>query len=330
MPDYTVDGLLVNAKLRAFLPDSNTGGTSLTDPDILVLANDELWGAMTPKIQKAVQEYFIQEFLFTLTPGLDVYDLPYRATGGALRDVYILTGPDPYTRQRLIRISPEQIQAGVTSGQQATSGGPTSFWVQANQILLYPHVQQAWTLVLSVFMRPNAMTPLDPMGGVSDPLAIPILSVNYGTGVVTVDGTVPATFDTTIKYDFIRAQPGFDTIGFDFPCSNISASDMTFGTALMSAIQPRLAVGDYVAVAQYAPVPQIPQTLHPLLSARVAMRIARAIGDKENAAVLAQDIADMEEPMYQMLVNRVEGKQDILTPNDLIGWTRPRFWTGPF
>lgn len=319
---YLVDDLLADAKLRAFLPNSNTSTTSLQDSDILRLANDELWGAITPRIKAAMEEYFVVDYSLPITPPQVAFDIPPRATGGQLRDVYIIpSGGTVFQRRKLARLSPEDIQQFVAH-PQLLQGQPTpvGFWPQGNQIVLYPFTTSADTLVLSTFFRPNQM--------VLSSACCQIVSVNYGTGVVNFTAAVPGTYTTSTACDFVRGVPGFDPLIFDIVPTAVSGSTMMFSTSQLATQQARIAAGDWVALAGTAPVPQIPQTLHPLLAARMALRILRAIGDKANAESLAQDVADMESTMYTQLTPRVQGKVEVISQLDLLGSPYPRYRLG--
>jgi hypothetical protein len=321
---YTVDDLLADAKLRAFLPTSNTSTTSLSDSDILRLANDELWASMTPKIQAAVEEFFVVEYAVPISPPQVAFDVPARATGGQLRDVYLIpAGGNAFQRRKIPRFSPEQIQTFQANPQQLSSAnGPAGFWMQGNQVVLWPFTQTADTLILSTFFRPNQMVPVVNCNTIT--------AINYSTGVVSFAAAVVPPYAANVLCDFVRAVPGFDPLIFDIPIVSVSGGTITFAANQLTPQQTRIAVGDYVCVAGTAPVPQIPQTLHPLLAARTALRICRAIGDRGNAEVLAQDVADMESTMYTVLSPRVESKSDVLVQLDLLGSPYPRYRLGGY
>lgn len=324
--NYLVDDLITNAKLRAFLPNSNTSTTSLQDSDILRLANDELWGSLTPRVQAAVQEYFVVEYSFPIVPPQVAFDLPPRATGGQLRDVYIIpSGGTVFQRRRIPRLTPEQIQSHLAiPGPQQTSFGPSGFWMQGNQVVLYPFTTMPDTVVLSTFFRPNQM--------VLSSTCNQIQSVNYATGDVTfVANPNLSIYANGVLCDFVRGVPGFDPLIFDIPIVSGAGAVLNFNALQLQTQAARIAPGDWVSLAGTACVPQIPQTLHPILAARTALRIARAIGDKDNGAVLEKDVGDMESSMYQVLEPRVEGKVETVVPsNDLLGTSRARYLIGSF
>jgi hypothetical protein len=319
MAQYTVDDLLADAKLRAFLPNSNTSTTSLQDTDILRLGNDELWGSMTARIRAALEEYFVVEYSFPITPPQVAFDIPPRASGGQLRDVYVIpSGGNVFQRRKLARLSPEDIQQFVANPQLLQGQpSPVGFWMQGNQVVLYPFTTAADTLVMSTFFRPNQMVPLASCCIIS--------SINYNTGVVTLTGAAPAGYTLNTPCDFVRAVPGFDPLIYDIAIIGTGASQLTFSATQLQTQQARIAVGDYICLAGTACVPQIPQTLHPLLAARTALRILRAIGDRANAEGLAQDVADMESTMYSVLTPRVQGKLEVVSQLDLLGSPYPRY-----
>ena len=320
---YLVDDLVANAKLRAFLPNSNTSTTSLQDADVLRLANDELWGSITPRIKAAMEEYFVVEYQYPIVPPQVAFDIPPRATGGMLRDVFIIpAGGSVFQRRKMRRLSPEDIQQFVTNPQLLQGQpSPVGFWPQGNQIVLYPFTTNADTVVLSTFFLPNQMVLSSTCNQISN--------VNYATGVVTfVNAVNLTTYANGVLCDLTRGVPGFDPLIFDLPVVSGVANTLTFSASQLQTQAARIAVGDWVSLAGTACVPQIPQTVHPLLAARTALRIVRSIGDRGNAEVLAQDVADMESTLYSMLTPRIQGKEEIIVQLDLLGSPYPRYRLG--
>lgn len=319
---YLVDDLLADAKLRAFLPTSNTSTTSLSDADILRLANDELWGSLTPRITAAMENYFVVDYSYPIIPGQIAFDLPERASGGMLRDVYIIpAGGTQFQRRKLVRLPPEEIQQLVASPQQLqVQSSPYAFWMQGNQVVLYPNTPTADTLVESVIFRPSQM--------VLSSTCCQISATDFQTGIVQLTALRPVNYTTNTSVDFVRGVPGFDPLFFDVSVLDVGSSSLTFSTTLLAQQNTRLDTGDWVCLAGTACVPQIPQTLHPLLATRVALRILRAIGDRSNAEALAQDVSDMESTMYSMLTPRVQGKEEIVSQLDLLGSPYPRYRLG--
>lgn len=276
--------MLASLKRRGLIPSSTS---TFSTADFFKVVDEETQTYIVPLLTEVREEYLVAYKDITVTAGTVEYDIPERAIAGKLRDVTLSDGNGGYTP--LSRMEPENISGTMTTA----SGVAGSFYLRGNKIVLIGSGTTG-TLRVSFYQRPNRVVTTSSVGEIT--------AINTGTQTVTVSGTCPSTFTTSVSYDFVKGKPGFDTLGQDLTASAVGASSVTFSATLPTD----LAVGDFVCLAQETPISQIPVETHPLLAQRVAATIQHALGDDkaENAFKVAYD---MEKRILKLLAPRTEG-----------------------
>lgn len=296
MLDYSTTALLASIKRRGMLTDNPE---SLSDADILNIANDELQTFVVPLLMSVREEYFVTYLDTAIVAGTTDYALPQRAIGGKLRNV--LVGDTTNGFVPLLRIEPEQ------AWRYGTSGGTAGYTVRGNSVVLVPSPSSASTLRMEYFRRPGALVTV---------AASTTVSTVAAPNVVTT-ATIPATMTTSAPLDGILAYPTFETTFSDITPSVAS------GTSLRLATLGSLAAGDYVCLAGASCVPQIPVELHPLLAQRTVLKIWEAQGNPN--AKSAQAIGDeMAKHAMTLITPRVEGGARYLINRNAPGFSRGR------
>ena len=284
MADYTTVGLLASIRRRASIPTTSTTGSD--DTALLAYVNEELQLHMAAQLVSVREEYYVRH-ADTALSGTS-YRIPTRAIAGGLRNVQLLNSSGKPVFQ-LSRLSQEKLP------EYADKTQTIGYLVEGNNIRLYPSASfgGATSLRLSYFERPSEIVPVQ--NG-----ARPITLINTGTNTVTISSTTG--FSTSLPVDFIKATPNFETISIDSTPSSTTSTTLTF-----SSLPSGLAVGDYVALAQTSPVPQLPVEFHPILAQRAAIRFLAAIGDATQLDLARQELARMEEALLTLTTPRVEG-----------------------
>jgi hypothetical protein len=297
---YTSDVLITQVKRRGMIPSSDN---TLASADYISFINDEIQTSLVPLVMSTREEFYVANSDVSLTGGTASYPIPSRAIGAKLRNVQILTGTEYAT---LSRLEPENVASGV-------SGAPEGFYLQGNNVVVYPTPSSSGTLRLSYFIRPNRVVALTECS---------VIATLPGSQVVTVTTAGSAFPTTSIGYDFIKATgPGFECHSIDALATR-STTTLTFAAALPSA----LAVGDYIALAGETPIPQIPVELHPLLAERVVVRALMALGDPK-VAVHEASADRMQKAALTLLTPRSEGSTRRILNFNAPGWgRRPRGW----
>jgi len=86
---YTSENLLLSIKLRGQLPDTTNNLNPHSDSNILKSATEVLHTMVMPLIMSAREQFYVTSKEITLTPGTNRYEIPSRAAGQVVRDVYL-------------------------------------------------------------------------------------------------------------------------------------------------------------------------------------------------------------------------------------------------
>lgn len=296
MPSYLTSDLLATIKTKALIP---TNQVTFTNANLLSMADDELQSAIVPIIMDVREEYFVTYKDFTVSNSGTAagYRIPSRAVGTKLRDLTYLVG----TQENSVPIIPaDEVPYGTQGGYQPYN--TLVGFLRANKVFLQPPQGLSGTLRMYFFQRPSNLVETTAVGRID--------SIDTNTGEVVL-GNVPSTFVSSINYDFVMAQPGFDILELDVVPTGISGSTFTF-----SSLPAGLQVGDYLCLAGESPVPMIPVEFISVLAQRVIVRVLEAIGDANGVATAKAKLIELEKFAQGLISPRVEGEpKKIINPN---------------
>ena len=284
--DYTTDALLASVKQRAMNADNQS---LLEDADMIRIASEELQAVILPFIESVKQEYFVTQLDLPFIQGTTSYTIPERATGAKLRDVCLV---DTNGNEVLLNyINPEDLKSS-----WSFSPYKFGFYPQGDQIVLvignltgagnYQYVRMKY------FRRPNVLTSTSNAGKV--------VSINSSTKEVTLTNA-PTTWTNSTLFDVINFLPPFQSRVDNQAVTGVSGFILTF-----SSLPSTLSVGDWVAEANFSPIPQIPVEAHRLLECLTAARVLQYTGDPSFQVFQAQ-AEQMKRELNQILSTRVEG-----------------------
>lgn len=248
------------------IPASSEG--SFSRQDLLALMTEELQTYVVPMLMEVREEYLVVPYDVTTTTS-QTYRLPPRAVGSKLRQVLI--GPNETNLVLLQRVEPK-VQYTAYNAPFGLGLGwnnvpyPVGYYFQNASIKTLGSVTAGQLLRMMYFLRPNDLVDVDECGVIT--------AINTGTNAVTVN-SAPISFDTTATYDFVRSQPGFETLGMDRAATTVVGDVVTFTATLPTD----LVVGDYVCLAGQAPVAQVPVECLPLLTQRLVVKVLESLGD---------------------------------------------------
>jgi len=279
---YDSTRLIAQVTMKGALPNGR-----FEDTEILDLATDALTSLVVPLINSVREEYYVMSTDISTISGTASYNIPDRAIGQVLREVKLISGTEIVD---LIRLDPEDITSTL-------SGTPSGFYLQANKIVLYPTPNSAsTTLRVTYFGRTGYLV------ATTSAAAITAIAGNVITCTPVTGWTTANTFDL-IGGSWLR--------GYDLAATTVGASSITF-TATVPA---DLAVGDYVALAGYSPIPQCPIEAHALLVQLTVVACLEAMGDLANLGP-AKEKADMlAAALKGVLQNRIQGAGRRFTQN---------------
>ena len=155
-PWLTSDDLIDIVKKRISFPISQN---TLSEEDILTFATHELFDSQVPEIMTYHEEFFVFGQTLPLETDKVRYQIPDRAVGMALRDVF-LRSYDGNLRE-MTRIAPEMKSYFQQAG--ATNNDIYRFYVENDDIVLTnKHVFPAGQyLEVSYYLRPNSLVTTD-------------------------------------------------------------------------------------------------------------------------------------------------------------------------
>lgn len=293
---YTTADLIASLRRRSLVPEAAAEG-SLSASDLVALMSEELQTYIVAEMMKLREEFKVVDLDFTTTPGQTSYDIPSRAVGSKIKDIFAQEGS---AYLQMARIEPE---IGIVS---SASGLPRAYYLKDNQIVFLSDPGSS-VLKISYYRRPNKLIETADAGLITD--------IDTGTREVTIDNA-PTSFTSSVAYDLIQATPHFNFRGVDLSAS-ITGNVLTFADALPTG----LAVGDYVCLAGESPVPQIPVELHPLLAQRTAVKALEALGDPKVS--VAKSLCDEALSFAKtQLSPRVEEQARVVVNRYGPGWRR--------
>lgn len=289
---FTTLDLITSIKMKGQIPTSQA---QFTTANILSAADDEILSGLVPLVMSVRESYFQTYKDTAIVDGTARYRINSRAVGMKLKELAIVdANGDVYN------------DLGRTEVEDQYGEG---FYFEGSEVVLRPTPTglSSYSLRQTFFRRPGTLVLPSTCGAIT--------AIDTTLFKVTISST-PSTFTTSKSYDFVQANPGFDTLAMDQTASTITSNVMTF-----TSLPTGLAVGDYVALATQSPVVQLPLELHPVLALRTAITILRSLGHETEAASKQKELEKMEERIISLLNPRIEGepkkiiaRQGVLNP----------------
>lgn len=151
-PYLTSRDLIDTIKLNSSFPLAQV---TYTEEDLLKFANHELFLAQVPSVLQYHEDYFSFREPVELKPGKSRYDIPYRAIGQKVYDVYY---NDPGAGGHLRKLN--RIDSADKAFFQFNNNGyitPAHYYFEANQVCLTTEIGEGITgqLIFVYYLRPN-------------------------------------------------------------------------------------------------------------------------------------------------------------------------------
>lgn len=306
MLGYLADQVLASAKRRARIPDA-----AFASDELLSIASEEVESYLVPILAGANEDYYEVDQDFTLTGDKStVYRIPWRAVGGALREVSFLDASGETID--VPRIAVDDLEQatwgfvlesqGVRYVNRIARAGPVTLRMT---FLATPGLFcQAASAAVVTGIAGAALT----LGAAPSPAA-PLLPLP--------DPAAPASFAGVTSFDIVRGTPGFELVAMD-QAGTCDGTTLTLGAA-----NADIQVGDYVSLPGTRPVPQCPTALVPLLSQSIAAEMLHQLGKDDEAQAALAKRTDMEARAKPLLQNRVKGApQQVIRRHGVLQATR--------
>lgn len=243
--------------------------------DLLSLFNFQMKVDIVPLVLKLNEEYFLQPKEYSISLG-STYRIPTRAVGAKLRDLKVIDSSGNFTK--LDRLFEED-----------RGSGKSGYYMLRNSIELTDNFTSG-SLRVTYFAAPSTI--------VLTTACAQVQTIDTVNKQVVVTST-PSTFANGVVVDFVQNNNPYDLLGMDYPISSVSGTTLTF-----SDLPSGLDVGDWVCLAKQAPVPMIPDELHPVL---IQSTLVTCLSSKKDKAleVEAQALAQYKLDAVNMLDPRV-------------------------
>lgn len=186
-PWYTSDELVSAIQRKIMFPLSqNTFG----EQDILDFCNEEMMIAQVPSVMEYHQEFFVETFVVPLQSNISNYQIPNRAIGMKLRDIFYLDNQNNFVEMTRVNSDDRAFfQANI-----ASSNSVYKFYLQGNDIIVTPAITSDvyGALMMVYFLRPNALVPNDNAAHITnflETITVNNTYVNVGD-TVTIGGNI--------------------------------------------------------------------------------------------------------------------------------------------
>ena len=289
----TTSQLIESIKRRASIPENQS---TFETEDFLEFASEEMVLGIIPQVLSVHEDHFIFEENTALESNKSEYEIPRRAIGNKLRDLQFTSNGTDKTELTRIGIGERFAEHDVRSETNLRK-----FYLKGNKVVLTPSVgtSPSGELVFVYYMRPSALVDEDRVGVIQG-----INDLGNGTTQIVVNA-IPDNFNTSIEYDFYKADSPSSILDYDLSATAISVATNTisFNT---TDIPDELQVGDHLAQACEASIPQIPTELHPMLAQMVACRCLESMGDQQGLQSALIKLKQMETAAGILMDNRVD------------------------
>lgn len=283
---YTTSDLLTSIHNRGNIPSTTNDTNVNSSNNLLNIATEQLHTKLYPIIQSTREEFYVTRKDFTITASQNEYIIPSRASGLVLRDVQLVTGTDV---QSLGIIDSEYITT-------TSSGTVSGYYLEHNKIILYPTpASTSGTLRVRYYLRPSRLTITSNCGQIS--------SIDTVTNQVVVSA-IPSTWAAGTSLDFVQASAPYANLAIDQAATVVSGTTITF-----ASLPSTLAVGDWLAPAEYSPIPQLPYEFHAVLAQLTVCKVLEAMGDREGATLAFKDVQTDLENMLKLVTPRNQGER---------------------
>ncbi len=297
----TSEDLLESVKTSVTIPANQV---LLTNPRILMFANEEIDSKVVPLISSLNQDYFVEIEEEAAVSGESEYSIPYRSIGRTLRDLKISDSSGSVRDVTKMALEDAHLNKWESL--------PLSFYFRSDKIVIIPTPNSNDLTLQKFYIRkPSDLVEMSSAGKVTA----------VSTNTLTLDN-VPTSFAAN-TVDIIQGRQGHSLRMMDTAVTSVSGSQVTVASATGAAI------GDYVALSGKSPVIQLPDEAFPYLSFLVCKRVLDAIGDFDGASQLDKEILVRKKNLEMLLAPRIEGEQTkIVNRYGLLRGSRGRYLRG--
>lgn len=287
---YTSDDIVKSIKRGITEPNFQS---LMTDEDLLQLVDEESLSYIVPILMSLRFEFLITVEQKSIVNSQDEYDIPYRALGRVLRDVYFVMND---SRSRLFYVQPEDIHIYANNG---TSGIPKGFCFRGDKVKIVPTSSDTGAfLEFSYHTRPSKLCLTSAAGKITAINGLAVTLDKLPSGVTLIGDLC----------DIIQGKQGCSLLAYDQAVTNVSGTTLTF-----ASLPTGLVKGDWIAAPERSPVLQIPEEGMQVLAQSTQCRVLEAIGDTEGYQISKSRLEEKVRHFKDLLTPRVEGAVNKVT-----------------
>jgi len=288
----TSEEIIASIKIKGSFPTSND---LFSNSDFLSLINHQMKTEIIPTMLLLSEEFFLLSKDYTIATG-STYRIPARAIGAKVRDLQYADGSSNLSK--LVRLD-----------ESDRPSNPSGYYVVRNSIELSNDFTGN-TLRMKYFGRPNDLVLSTSCGQIT--------SIDTGAFSVVVS-SLPSAITTNSIVDFVQALNPYDLLDYDKTVVGVSGTTVTF-----SSLPTGLVVGDWLCVASQAPVPMIPEEMHPVL---VQSALVAALAAKKDKSVEFESkvLERVKQDAIRMMDPRVENDSASFRSGRLLGYFANRW-----
>lgn len=284
--DYSTTALVSNVLEIGHVPLSNS---TFTAPKIINLASRELQTALIKQILSVRQGYYLT-YVDYETNATGLYPIPVDSIAAAVENIELVQEPS------IIQVNiVEESEQFATNAATSTSYG---FFIRGNSIQILPFpsggVVRVW-----YSRRPSVLVPTLNAG----------LITNIAGSVYTL-AAAPDTFLVGQPIDGVQSQPTFEMYGTQV-ITNVSGVDITLDAEIEGLVP-----GDYLAIHNQTPIPQIPVEFRPLLEQRTVVKIYEIQGYMDKMKAAQEKLEELEVDLFSLISPRVKSQSKVINPQN--------------
>lgn len=309
----------------------------------------ELHNTIVPVVKKCNEEYFINTLTVPVNPDVRYITIPDTAAGFAVRDVYLYDTNNTIIG-KLNRVNPDQIPYmfgafSVNGGGGFPSRSGQQYYIENNNIVFWPQLQQNFVARVRYFKAPNHLSVIAKAGGqVTGKLAgnqlqldnVPLTWTTFsGVNALTIDATTP---DSPYNFKMYPADNNANNgIAIGLPGSPvIKAPVINVSPGFIIEVDPAtwaaVDTGDWIWENQKCGfVQSLPYEALELICMRASMRILKAQGDLQNLNISAQLYGALQDDFVHLITPKVQNMpQKVWNSAKLVGSRAQGRWIPRF
>lgn len=298
---WTTSDLVTSVKNRAMIPDASAG--SFSSATLLNFATEELLLTLVGIILSCREKYYETSVDTAVQAAVAAIPIPTRAIGNTVSAVM-------YVYQQAIRqlqpIDPSTVNTLVPAAY------PTNYYFQNNQVVLYPVPSSSQgTIRLRYFQRPNRLEQTSNCAQITsfDPVGM----------TATCAGGVPSTWSSGTLLDWIPGNAAQATpYGLGFAVTGVSGNVISFAAlpvANAAILAPGPTNGDWLAITEFTPIPEIPFEFQVVLAQMTAVKALEAQNDQVGLQVAMAKLDQYMQSAIKMIAPRDQQSQKkIISP----------------